>query len=272
MKAALLLIFLTLAAAPCFGQKPLKIPVPKPEEAQAPPPESKPFKYKPPKMSVKERLESYFLGTEIKAWFIVNNPDTFQESSSITFGGHRLIWTSSYKEKTKIEIDGDLFSLEDKMSLNNLKEGGGIAKVDFANRWDQVKLYDVGGRQLIGISMINYPCTGIGCGVSFFLIYDLKTKSKSFFGSYRIDHEIKLYDFGNDGTIDFLSGTYAGGSDGVAKEIANIHELYTMDEKGGFHLQLDKTGKKFFFKRTFEVENYKELEKKFIHNWVEEIK
>jgi hypothetical protein len=130
----------------------------------------------------------------------------------------------------------------------------------------------VEGRQLIGIGMGSHPCTGTGCGVTFFLVYDLKTKSKSFFGSYRVNNEIKLYDFGNNGTIDFLSGTYAGGSDGVAKEIANIHELYTMDENGSFKLQSDKTGKKFFFKRIFKVNGYKELDGKFVRNWIEEIK
>jgi hypothetical protein len=273
MKAVLLLVFLTLAAGICFGQKPLKLPVPIPEDAP-PPPKEKPFKYKAPKRSVKERLDYYFLGRELKPWFIVNNLDWDKENSDIAVGGHRIKWTSSYKEETKIDIDGDLFSLKGKFSLNKLdeEESDEAREVDFADRWYQIKLYDVNGRQLIGIGMGNHSCTGTGCGVTFFLVYDLKTKSKSFFGSYRIDHEIELYDFGNDGTIDFLSGTYAGASDGVAKEIANIHELYTMDEKGGFKLQLDKTGKKFFFKRTFKAETYKELEKKFIYNWVEEIK
>jgi hypothetical protein len=274
MKAALLLFFLTLATATCLGQKPLKLPVPIPEEALPPPPKEKPFKYKPPKMSVKERLDHYFLGRELKPWFIVNNLDWDRDTSDTTVGGHRIKWTSSYKEETKVDIDGDLFSLEGKFSLNKLDEveSDEGREVDFANRWSQIKLYDLDGRQLIGISMGSHPCTGTGCGVTFFLVYDLKTKSKSFFGSYRIDHEVKLYDFGNDGTIDFLSGTYSGGSDGIAKEISNIHELYTMDENGNFKPRSDKDGKKYFFKKTFKEKNYKELDTRFIHNWIEEIK
>lgn len=265
-----LLLLLLISPSICFNQKPVG-PLSVPEEL---PPKTKPFKYKAPKMSVKEKLEYYFLKTEIEPWYIVNNIDRFNEKSDITVGGHRVKWSGSYKEQTKIDIDGDVFSLEDKTSHKKLDEGESVEgrNVNFADQWEQIKLYDIGGRQLIGISMGSHPCTGIGCSVTFFLIYDLKTKSKSFFGSYRIDHEVKLYDFGNDGTIDFLSATYSGGSDGVAKEIVNTHELFTMDEGGTFKLQTDKKGKKYFLKRTFKAESYKELDKKFVHNWVEEIK
>jgi hypothetical protein len=270
MKILLILLSLLIFPSICFNQKPVG-PLPAPG-ALPPPPKTKRFKYKLPKMSVKERLEYYFLGTELKPWYIVNNIDPFKEKSDITVGGHRITWKWSDAEETKIDIDGDVFSLSGKLSLNELEDGGGTREVDFGNVWDQLKLYDLDGRQLIGISIGNHPCTGTGCGVTFFLVYDLKTKSKSFFGSYRIDREFKLYDFGNDGTIDFLSATYSGGSDGVAKEIENIHELFTMDESGTFKLQKDKNGKKYFLKRTFKAETYKELEKKFVNNWVEEIK
>ena len=223
-------------------------------------------------MSVKENLEYYFLKTEIEPWYIVNNIDRFNEKSDIMVGGHRIKWASTYKEETRIDIDGDTFSLKGKLSLNSLDGDNGVEEVDFANRWDQIKLFHVEDRQMIGISMFNHPCTGIGCGVTFFLVYDLKTKSKSFFGSYRIDRELKLYDFGNDGTIDFLGATYSDRNIYKTGEIEQIYGLYTMDEQGNFKVQSDKNGKKYFFKRTFKDETYKELDKKFVHNWVEEIK
>lgn len=266
------LFLLLISSSICFNQKPVgPLPVP---DASPPPslPREKPVKYKPPKLSVKEKLESYILGAELEPWFIVNNIDRPEEKTEITVGGHKIKWSSVFKEETKIDIDGDVFSLKDKLSLNSLQDGDGADEVDFANRWDQIKLFQVGDRQLIGISMFNHPCTGIGCSVSFFLIYDLKTKSKSFFGSFRVPLELKLYDFGNDGTIDFLGATYNDRNIYQTGEIEQIYGLYTMDEKGSFKVQSDKSGKKYFFKRTFKDETYKELDKKFVHNWVEEIK
>lgn len=255
----------------CFNQKPIA-PVQVPELPL--PPKTKPFNFKPQKMSVKERLEGYLMSTELKPWYIVNNLDPSSERSDITVGGHRVEWNSPYKKETNIDIDGDVFSLEGKFSLNSLEAGEGNEpdKVDFANTWEQIKLYDIDGRQLIGISMGNHPCTGIGCGVTFFLLYDLKTKSKSFFGSYRIDRELKLYDFGNDGTIDFLGATYSDRNIYKSGEIEQLYGLYTIGEQGSFNVQSDKNGKKYFFKRTIKEENYKELDRKFVHNWVEEIK
>lgn len=225
-------------------------------------------------MSVKERLEYYFLGRELKPWYIVNNPDWDKEKSDTTVGGHRIKWTSSHKEQTTIDIDGDHFTLENKISLNKLDEGwtGENSEAVFGNSWRQIKLYDLGGRQLIGISMGYHPCTGIGCSVDFFLVYDLKTKNKSFFGSYRIDHEVRLYDFGNDGTIDFLASTYNDQNYYQTGEIEQTYIQYIMDENGNFKIASDKNGKKYFFKRTFKGKNYKELDKKFVHNWIEEIK
>jgi hypothetical protein len=263
-----------ISPAITFTQKPdgPVRPIPVPEAPLPTPPKAKPSKYKPEKMSVKERFEGYLLGREVRPWFIVNNIDPFEEKTDVTAGGHRVKWTYTPKEETRIDIDGDIFTLNGKMSLNALYEGGGMEEVDFADSWDQIKLYDLGDRQLIGISMGSHPCTGIGCSVTFFLIYDLKTKNKSFFGSFRITQELKLYDFGNDGTIDFLSGTYSGLSDGIAKEISYIHELFTMDESGNFKPQSDKNGEKYFIKRTFKAKNFVEFDKKFAQYWVEEIK
>lgn len=156
--------------------------------------------------------------------------------------------------------------------MNSLDGEDNYEAVDFADNWEQIKFYKFGDRQLIGISMGNEPCTGVGCSVAFQLIYDLKTKSKTFFGTYRIEREVNLYDFKNDGTLDYLGKTYTGGSDSVAKEINNIYKLYTMDEKGSFRLQLDKNQKPYIIKRIFEAESYEEIDNKFDANWIEEIR
>lgn len=264
-------IFLTFAIN-CFAQS---TPVPILPE-KPPSPDNKPLKRIMHKITVREGLEDYFIGTEIRPRVIVNNIDAeeFRYGGEIAVGDYRIKWTGSYKEETKIDIAGDVFPLNGKLSLNHLETDPNdeMREVDFANMWDQVKLYEFGDRKLMGISMSNFPCTGIGCGVSFFLIYDLKTKNKTFFGGYRIPGELKLFDFGNDGTVDYLCGIYSGDPHGVAREISNIYELYTMDENGNFQLRHDKNGKKYFIKRTFNAKTSDEIDRKFETNWLEEIR
>lgn len=272
----LVLIFLALstycfAQQNCFAQQkrvPLKAPNPDGSIPESPAPKKK----KPLsqyKESVEEKLKNYFYGREIEPSIIVNN--TERDQTEIRLENSKIEWIRGEKE-TKIKINDDLFTLKDKKSINGLQQENNIEAVDFANNWEQIKFYKFGDRQLIGISMGNEPCTGIGCSVAFQLIYDLKTKSKTFFGTYRIEREVKLYDFKNDGTLDYLGKTYVGESDGVAKEISNVYKLYSMDEKGVFHLQFNNKQKPYFIKRTFEAENYREIDSKFERNWIEEIK
>ncbi len=225
-------------------------------------------------MQVEERLKYYFRGREIRPAIIVNNiSDSMLKNGEevINISSHKVIWNHSSKE-TIIKIDNDSFSLKDQKTLNivdNDKED-----VDFANDWDQIKLFEFGDRKLIGISMTNTPCTGIGCRVMFYLIYDLKTKNKSFFGTYRfsLDREFGLFDFGNNGTLDFLSGTYDDGNDAKGLEFKNIYQIFTMDEKGIFHPQTDNKGKSYFMKRVYKEDDYEEIDGKFEHYWIEEIK
>lgn len=261
------LIFLAFSIS-CSVQR-AQVPIPIPEETIPEPPieevKSKPIQTA---KSIEEKLKYYFYGREIVPSIIVNN--TEREQTEIKLENSKIKWIRGEKE-TKIKINGDIFSLKNQKTLNDVS-GKGKDDVDFADNWEQIKLYRFGDRELNGISMGNEHCTGIGCRVAFQLIYDLKTKSKTFFGTYRIEREVSLYDFRNDGTLDYLGKTYGGGSDGVIKEIINLYKLYTMDEKGVFHLQLDKNQKPYFMKRTFEPESYEETNDKFEANWIEEIR
>jgi hypothetical protein len=266
------LVFLALSAI-CFAQK-KKIPSIISTGAIPKPPIEKPKKRLPqtPK-SVEEKLKDYFYGREIVPSIIVNN--TERDQTEIHLENNKIEWIRVDKE-IKIKINDDIFSLKDKKTINSLRlspleQDDDYESVDFANNWEQIKFYKFGDRELIGISIGNEPCTGIGCSVSFQLIYDLKTKSKTFFGTYRIEREVNIYDFKNDGTIDYLGKTYVGESDGIAKEIGNVYKLYSIDEKGIFHLQLNSKQKPYFIKRTFEAESYREIDKKFESNWIEEI-
>lgn len=265
-----ILLSLTFSIS-CFAQQKrvvLKVPVPTDSIPKPPNPEKK----KPLseyKLSVEEKLKNYFYGREIVPSIIVNN--TERDQTEIQLENNKVEWIRGDKE-IKIKINDDIFSLKDKKTINSLDGEDDYETVDFANDWEQIKFYKFGDRQLIGITMGNEPCTGIGCSVAFQLIYDLETKSKTFFGTYRIEREVNLYDFKNDGIIDYLGKTYVGESDGVAKEISNLYKLYSIDEKGIFHLQLNYKRKPYFIKRTFEAESYREISSKFETSWIEEIK
>ncbi len=256
-------IFLALSVF-CLAQKPeVLVPGEKPPLL---PPTPKTKKWRQPKMSVEKKLQYYFLGREIEPSIIVNNTEGNQ--TKIDLEDNRIEWIQGEKE-IKIKINDDVFSLEGEKTLNDV-ERERKDDIDFADNWEQIKLYKFGERKLIGISMKNEPCTGIGCSVAFQLIYDLQTKSKTFFGTFRIEREVRLFDFGNDGTLDYLGKTYIDGGAGGG-EINNVYRLYTMDEKGVFHLRLDKNQKPYFIKRVFEAD-YTEIDKKFAASWIEEIK
>ncbi len=270
LKVILNLVFILLLLTNCTAQKPIELKDEEPPESS----KENSNQLKSRKLSVEENLEYYFRGREIRPAFIVNNiSDSMLKDREevINISSHKIVWNFSFKE-TKIKIDDDVFSLKNQKTLNILD--GDKEDVDFANDWDQIKLFELGDRKLIGISMVNSPCTGIGCRVMFYLIYDLKTKSKSFFGTYRflLDREFGLFDFGNDGTLDFLSGTYDDGNDGKGIEFKNIYQIFTMDEKGIFHLQTDNMKKSYFMNRIYKEDDYEEIDEKFEHYWIEEIK
>jgi len=264
------------ASVETMAPSPVNLPTPIPDEIQ-PPPSLRPevvvqTELAPPIGPTEKRIKRYLAKHEIKPIAMVTNDDPeYFESGEEEFvlGKNKIVWITNNRE-IDVKINGDRFSLKNKFSLNKLEkdESREVDRVDFANQLSQAKLYKVHGRELIGIKMDNVPCTGIGCSAAFYLIYDLKTKRKSFFGTYKTPLvEIALYDFRRNGSIDFLSATYSGGSNGVAEEIHNIHHLYTMNNKGFFRLQ-----KPYYFKRTFTADNYVEIDSRFRQNWIEEIR
>lgn len=220
------------------------------------------------KAPIEKRLERYFYKNEIRPLIAISN--TKGNQTEIHLANNKIRWISDNKE-TKIKINNDLFTLEDKLSINSADEDRKINGY-IANNWDEIKLFNFNGRKLIGIRMGNDPCTGLMCSVCFYLIYDLKTKSKNFFGTFRTEQDVRLFDFENDGTIDYLSTTYIGNVNSV--EAQYVYELFTLDEKGNFNIQEDRSNQPYFIKRTFKVNGYeivKEIDEKFEQNWIEKI-
>jgi hypothetical protein len=278
MKIKILVLLLFTLLTSCSVQQ-VQVSIPKPiptvPTPVSKPPEPPKVEFKRTQMSIEEKLKFYFRGTYIKPAIVFNNlyiGVRKEREEKIKVSNHTVVWFHSFKE-TKIKINDDLISLKGKKTLNFVEDKD-MEKVDFVNNWDQIKFFNFGDRELIGISMVNDPCTGIGCRVQMTLIYDLKTRTTNFFGTYRflLDREFGLFDFGNDGKLDFLSGTYIGGSEDISDEFQNIYEIFTMHDTGTFQIQLNKSGKPYFLKRVYREDDYKEIDEKFEHNWIEEIR
>lgn len=262
----LLLVLLLLASL---------VPAQKPVTPEPPPiPVVRQTKREVKKLSVNEGLEDYLDRAEIRPHMIVNNREPGVDQPE-ALGKHRVKWIRSEEENSKVIINGDVIALKGKLSLNHLRASDNDSgrEVNFANEWKQVRLYNFGERELIWISMFYHPCTGIGCGVEFVLVYDLKTKNASFFGSYRSFTEAKIFDLGNDGTIDFLASTYSELTPADALVIVHRFNAYTMDKNTGkFAIRKVAKGAPYFLKRVYEEYGDLEDDKKFEMNWFETIR
>ena len=210
-------------------------------------------------------LKQHFEAHKIKPSVQINNTEGNQ--TDIQLANHKIKWFDK-DDETKIKIDNDLFTLKDKVTLNNVNYGKD--SVDFSNNWDEIKLFKHNDREYIGIRMSFAPCVGLGCSVDFFLIYDVKTKTKNFFGTFRTDRELELFNYGNDDKIDFVAKTHNGSANG-STPIEYIYELYSMDTNGQFKVQKDSSGLTYQIKHTFFPNDTTKTDKLTEH-WITKIK
>jgi hypothetical protein len=215
--------------------------------------------------AILDKLKQHFEAHKIKPSVQINNTEGNQ--TDIQLANHKIKWFDK-DDETKIKIDNDLFTLKDKVTLNNVNYGKD--SVDFSNNWDEIKLYKHNDREYIGIRMSFAPCVGLGCSVDFFLIYDVKTKTKNFFGTYRTDRELELFNYGNDDKIDFVAKTHNGSANG-STPIERIYELYSMDTNGQFKVQKDSSGLTYQIKHTFFPNDTTKTDKLTEH-WITKIK
>lgn len=187
-------------------------------------------------INIIDRVKNHFELHSIKPSIEINNTEGNQ--TDIQLGNHKIKWFNT-DDETKIKIDNDIFTLKDKATLNIVHYGKDT--VDFANNWDEIKLFKHNDREYIGIRMSFSPCTGLGCSVNYCLIYDVKTKAKNFFGTFRTDNELGLFNFNNDDKIDYVAKTFNGDING-STPIEFIYELYSMDTNGQFKVQKDNGG------------------------------
>lgn len=217
------------------------------------------------KENIHDRIKSHFEQYRIKPTVEINNIEGNQ--TDIQLAHHKIKWFNT-DNGTKVKIDNDLFTLKDKITVNIVHLGKDT--VGFANNWDEIKLFKHNEKEYIGIRMSFSPCTGLGCSVDYFLIYDVNTKTKNFFGTFRTDNELELFDFLNDNKVDYISKTFNGDAQG-STPMEFIYELYSMDTNGQFKEQTDNKGLTYQIKvTTFPNDTLKTEE--FSEHWVTQIK
>jgi len=210
-------------------------------------------------------LDYYFAEYEIKPSIAVKNTEGNQ--TEIQLSRHKIKWINAHDE-TKIKIDNDLFTLKDKATINIVWRNKDT--VDFADNWDEMKLYKFNEREILGIRMSNHRCFGLGCSVDYFLVYDFQTKTKTFFGTFRTDNKLALYNFKNDEKLDYLSKTFSGDAGG-STPMEFIYELYSMENNGHFVQQKSSSGQTYQIKQTTFPNDTTKTET-FEQRWLTEIK
>lgn len=137
----------------------------------------------------------------------------------------------------------------DKLHIKNLKTIN--PRVDserqemFCNSLKKIKLYKFNNDEIIFLELASYPCTGLGCSVSDYLIYDLKNKQVNLFGNFRTA-DLDFYNFPFDKKLNYIS-TESQGDLHEAAQVHYISRIYSMDNKGRFQLTKDSRGKEYYF-------------------------
>jgi hypothetical protein len=211
-------------------------------------------------------LDDYFERNEIKPTAVFYNK---HDSSKIAFLNHLVRWIN-IDGVIKLNIDGDIFRLDKGITLNDVW-GEDKDSITYMNDWDEMKYYKYKNYEMIGIRMHFDQCTGIGCSVNYFLWYDLKKRTKNYFGTFRTDNKLALYSFNNNQSIDYVSGTFIGDAQG-GTEMHFKKELYSLNDKGVFILQQDSNGNPYQITQTTFPNDTTIPGDKVTINWFEDIK
>ncbi len=223
---------------------------------------------------IEDLLNYYFSGREVEPKLIINNVD--ENQVAIRFANHAVNWLNTEKE-TKIKIDNDLISLKGKFTLNKVAYGD-VDEVDFVNNWSQIKYFarNDSEEEIVIIRMSFDPCTGMACGVNYFLVYDLRRKTKNFFGTFRSNHDISLCNFSCDTSSRsgyyFLSKSYAEELPRTERQVSITYELFALTKDGRFLLQRDATGQPYYIKHTFSEGDTAAVKETMRAHWFERIK
>lgn len=184
-----------------------------------------------------ERFDSILASMEIKP--------TFSTSlDSLKYFTNKINIQTEYKNETfKILVGDDVIIPKNLETINVVWSEKD--SVSYANEITEIKYYEP--LNLLLIKLGFYPCTGLGCGVNYQLIYNMKTKETHAFGRFRTGFDMNLYSIENRNY--YLSKTFYGRNaqlkDTIYFQIYNLADLSNKESQG-------KTIARF----TFENEDY----------------
>lgn len=212
-------------------------------------------------------ISEYLELKKLEPTIVFNNASNPNKKFAAKLLDNEISW-SEKNNAIEIIINEVKLNTADKVSLNNTTNNR-TDSINFANNIKQIKLYE--SDSLIGFLLTYEPCTGLGCNVNYQIIYDLKTKSESYFGKFKSEFEFELYDFNQDSKIDYLSNTFYDKNEKMVNTIEYI--MYSQAEKGNFEEFKSKDHKKYSFKYSYPqiYENNDSTKEKFTENWIEPI-
>lgn len=143
------------------------------------------------------------------------------ESDTVRFEDF-FISFSNLEEPLRIRIDNDTIFINEMITQNNVETDK--IQVDYSNAVYLIQYYSY--YDILMFQTHFYPCSGLGCGVNFQILYHTKTKKTLAFGRFRTGFEMELYNY-NDDKPYYLSKSYEGRNiEGIEKI---TYELFPLD-------------------------------------------
>lgn len=217
--------------------------------------------YSTEKVDYGQMIQEYLQTKTIEPTFVIENVD----KNEFDLLKHKISWIELEKG-LEITVDGQTITTSDKVTSNAVWDSD-VDSVNFANYLQKVSLYE--SESLIGFVLTSSPCTGLGCGVNYQIIYDLKTGKQTYFGRFRTGFEFQLYNFNSDEMPDYLSKTFYGrNAQGID---TTEYVLYSQTKNGDFEIYGTGKQQKFWFKHTYSEFQQNLDNEKFEENWIEKI-
>src|SRR5690554_576442 len=156
-----------------------------------------------------------------------------------------------------IKINSDKYMI-DSLKLINSRTGE-ASEIMFANSLNKIKLYQFKDDEILLMQFTSFPCTGLGCSVTDYIIYSFNKKKLNLFGSFRSEN-IDLYNFPLNSDINYIATEYRGDYHG-ATPMHFISRVYSMNENGRFYQMKDINNKDYYYEITrFPNDTLKEVE------------
>lgn len=205
-----------------------------------------------PQNSIKQIVEIF--NKELEDQMIEPNVIINVDSTKVSFLNFKIDSYNNDKGLV-IKVNNDEIKTYQLQTQNNV--WGGKDSLQFANNLSQIKYYKYNKLLLFQIDF--YPCTGLGCGVSYQIIYDLKNKNPFAFGRFRTGFDMNLYRFTQEDKTYYLSKSFDGRNAKLKDTVTyEIYELTPNAPK-----KLNQYSAKFMYENE-EYENPKNFKEKWI--------